>query len=147
MGSTGSATTSLQPYGRSGDAYKSLFPMPANVEEANEIARFTYRIGQYENIGKITADDLQEKTVRLSELSNSQLDVKKSKVDSLMQLGINRIQAIQDTSTTSDIPYVVKYGNTQIILDGHHRLTAMRALGATTARVKYLDLEQYMKNR
>lgn len=147
MGSTGSTTTSLQLYGRSGDAYKSLFPMPANVEEANEIARFNYRIGRYQDVGKITANDLQEKTVRLSELSNSQLDVRKSTIDELMRLGINKIQAIQDTNTTSDIPYVVKYGNTQIILDGHHRLTAMRALGATTARVKYLDLEQYMKNR
>ena len=147
MGSTGTGNVALTQYGRNTESYKSLFPMPANVDEANEIARFNFRIGQYENIGKTSAGDLQEKTVNLNQLSNSQLDVNKAKVDSLMQLGIKGIQDIQSRGTTSDIPYVIKYGNTYMIQDGHHRLTAMKALGAKTAKVKVLDLEKYMKGR
>lgn len=145
MGSTGATSFRFNLYGRSDDLYETPFPLPSNKSEANEIARFNFRLGKYSDIPSVDVADLPVQQIDLSVLSNSQETVNKAAMDSLMRLSASQLQEIKDTSTTSDIPYVIKYGDTYQIQDGHHRLSALKAKGVKTARVRVLDLSRYAR--
>ena len=141
--SGGGVVNQLQPYGN--DSYKAPFPFPENMEEANEIAFFNFRMGKYANVGKVKDMDLPVEEVSLSKLSKGQDDLSKKAMDNLMKLPISQIQNIKDNETSVDMPYVIKYKNTYQIQDGHHRLSALWAKGAKKAKVKVLDLEKIVK--
>jgi hypothetical protein len=46
------------------------------------------------------------------------------------------------TKTPSDLPIVVQQDGVRYIHDGHHRLTAEKLRGATTARVRFIDFDK-----
>lgn len=143
-GSTGSraSTTTLIPYGK--NDYKTPFPFPIR-EEADEIARFNFRVGDYKNLPKAAELETTVKSISLDKLSQSQENVDKNKIDSLMKMSVSQLQSIRDDTTSSDIPFVIKYKNTYQIQDGHHRLSALKAKGVKTTQVRILDLEKVRK--
>lgn len=61
------------------------------------------------------------------------------------QLAKGRVN--ESTGTPSDLPIVVLYGGRRYIHDGHHRLTVTKLSGATTARVRVVDLDAASKPR
>lgn len=138
------STTALTPYGK--DNYKTPFPFPTR-EEADEIARFNFRIGDYKNIPGISELETTVKSISLDKLSQSQENVSKNKVDSLMRLTILQLQGLKDSTTSSDIPLVIKHKNTYQIQDGHHRLSALKAKGAKNTQVRILDLDNIRRKK
>ena len=151
MGGRGSSadrnSVKLEQYGRATDMYKTLFPLPSNREEANEIAKFNFRLGEYSDIDSIDTLERKVETIDLSKLSNNQETVRKEQIDSLLKLGKTKIEQIQDKSTSSELPYIIRYGSTNLIMDGHHRLTALRALGSKKTKVLVFDLSKYRRKR
>lgn len=140
-GGGGGGAAKFQQFGRDESSYKTLFPLPKNIEEANEIARFNFGMGKYENFGEITKENTVEKTISLDSLSNNQETVSKSKIDSLMKLSAKQIENIRDDSSLG-LPLVVHYGSTNLLLDGHHRMSALKAKGVKKTKVRYFDLEK-----
>lgn len=127
-------TRQLRQFGS--DEYDTPFPT-GDKSDANEIARFALRIGKYSDEPPVNTQDLPIQNVKLSDLTRHQDQLSKSTVDSLMRLSIKELN-----SGKAGIPWVIKYNNTYQIQDGHHRLSALWAKEAKTARVRVFDLNK-----
>ena len=144
MGGRGTAATrnsfNFQPYGN--EDYITPFPRAtsANLEAANEIARFNWRLGDYADIPALDMSEVPEVRVSMDKLFQSQDNVGRAKIESLMKLTSAQLDAIRDEA--GNAPFVIKYGDTYVIQDGHHRLSAMKAKGAKTATVKLFELKK-----
>ena len=75
-------------------------------------------------------------TVRLADLRATQEDVERACV----ALHLRQPQIVS-RSARDDKPLVARYRGQLYILDGHHRLTALRLKGRRTARVRFVDLD------
>lgn len=122
--------------GKTTDQVKTPFPYP-NKDDANEIARYQFRIGQYSGLGDTPRSAIKEETVDLNKLSNSQDNVRRDSLEYFARNGV----------PNGELPYVVKYGNTYLIQDGHHRLTYLKTIGNKTARVRVFDLDAFNRRR
>ena len=75
-------------------------------------------------------------TVRLADLHATQDDVERAKVATHL-----RQPQLVPFGSSDDKPRVARYRGELYIMDGHHRLTALRMRGRRTARVRFVDLD------
>lgn len=136
----GAGGGSFQPYGSTD--YKTPFPV-IDMETGNEIARFNFRMGKYAGIPSISEMNLPVETIPFSKMYQNQPQLDRDQIDRLMKLSVSKISAIRDTTTSSDIPYVIKFNGKYQIQDGHHRLSALWAKGVKSAKVRVLDLGKF----
>ena len=129
----------LKPYGN--EHYQTPFAM-VDVDTGNEIARFNFRMGKYAGIGPVKDMNLPIETVPFADMRQNQAQLTRSKVDSLVKLSAAEIEGIRDSTTASDVPFVIKYNGIYQIQDGHHRLSALWAKGRKSAKVRVLDLDK-----
>ena len=120
---------SLQPMGNGSAMAHTPFP-----HDAGALANL--RQDQVPRLfGALTAQDhLDDKTVRLADLTSVQDRVDPAKIEAMR--GADAGAAGADGKK----PVVVRMGGRDYILDGHHRLAAQWLDGAKEADVKFLDL-------
>lgn len=115
--SGGGGGRQLVPFGTDYDV-----PFPTGDRaDANEIARFSLRLGKYEDVPSVNVGALPVQSIDISKLTRHQDDVRQTTVDSLMKLSISQL----NSGSAGGLPWVIKYNDTYQIQDGHHRLTAL----------------------
>lgn len=134
----------LKPYGDTD--YHTPFPY-IDMETGNEIARFNFRMGKYEGLPNVKEMNMPVEEISFSDMYNNQADIDKKKMDKLLELSVSELKGIKDTTTSSDIPYVIEYNGKYQIQDGHHRLAALYVKGEQTAQVRVLHLADVLKKR
>ena len=130
-------TSSFEKYPNTEDEYKNVFAHPKNLEEANQIARYQFGLGDFAEQGE--CPHTVEK-VKLSDLSSTQAELRKSTIDYFASKGKSAQETVE---ANGERPLVMKYGNTYVIADGNHRLAYAKASGADEVEVEVADIKAF----
>lgn len=125
----------LESYGA--EDFKTPFALPKNIEEANDIARYNYRIGIYKDLPKTPDKLIKKKKIKISDLFSNQEVVRKSTLLYFANKKLNP-NSILDNGKR---PFVIRSGSTNLIIDGHHRASYAKAIGVQSLDVQVLDLK------